>query len=91
MSDKTLADLNVDIKEIQLTRIFDRTTDEIIEEFDPPIVLWKEGDPAFEPYEKVPVRGITEIEIKVFAAPTVLFDYSYIHTSLLAKKQNISI
>lgn len=56
MSDKTLADLNVDIKEIQLTRIFDRTTDEIIEEFDPPIVLWKEGDPAFEPYEEVIVK-----------------------------------
>ena len=56
MSDKTLADLNVGIKEIQLTRIFDRTTDEIIEEFDPPIVLWKEGDPVFEPYEEVVVK-----------------------------------
>ena len=56
MNDKTLADLNVGIKEIQLTRIFDRTTDEIIEEFDPPIVLWKEGDPVFEPYEEVIVK-----------------------------------
>ena len=56
MSDKTLADLNVDIKEIQLTRIFDRTTNEIVEEFDPPIVLWKDGDPVFEPYEEVIVK-----------------------------------
>ncbi len=56
MSDKTLADLNVGIKEIQLTRIFDRTTDEIIEEFNPPIVLWKDGDSVFEPYEEVVVK-----------------------------------
>ena len=56
MSDKTLADLNVDIKEIQLTRIFDRTTNEIVEEFDPPVVLWKEGDPVLEPYEEVIVK-----------------------------------
>ena len=56
MSDKTLADLNVGIKEIQITRIVDRTTDETIEEFDPPIVLWKEGDPVFEPYEEVMVK-----------------------------------
>ena len=56
MSDKTLADLNVGIKEIQLTGVFDITTGETIEEFDTPIVLWKEGDPVFEPYEEVVVK-----------------------------------
>lgn len=49
MSGKTLADLNIDIKEIYLNRIVDRTTGEIVQEFDPPVLWWKEGDPVFDP------------------------------------------
>ena len=53
MSNKTLADLNIDVKEIWLNRIVDRTTNEIVQEFDPPVLWWKEGDSVFESYEKV--------------------------------------
>ena len=53
MNDKTLADLGVSIKEIYLNRIVDRTTGEVIQEFKPPYLWWREGDSVFDPYEEV--------------------------------------
>ena len=58
MKDKTLADLDVSIKEIYLNRIVDRTTGEVIQEFKPPYLWWREGDPVFNPYEEVKLTKI---------------------------------
>ena len=58
MNGKTLANLGVSIKEIYLIRIFDRTTGEVIQEFDPPVLWWKERDVVFEPYEEVKLTKI---------------------------------
>ena len=58
MNDKTLADFDVSIKEIYLNRIVDRTTGEVIREFDPPVLWWKEGNVVFEPYEEVKLTKI---------------------------------
>lgn len=58
MNDKTLADLDVSIKEIYLNRIVDRTTGEVIQEFKPPYLWWKDGDSVFNPYEEVKLTKI---------------------------------
>jgi len=58
MNDKTLADLNVSIEEIYLNRIVDRTTGEVIQEFKPPYLWWREGDSVFNPYEEVKLTKI---------------------------------
>ena len=58
MNDKTLADLDVSIKEIYLNRIVDRTTGEVIQEFKPPYLWWREGDSVFNPYEEVKLTKI---------------------------------
>ena len=58
MNDKTLTDLGVNIKEIYLNRIVDRTTGEVIQEFKPPYLWWKEGDSVFNPYEEVKLTKI---------------------------------
>lgn len=52
---KTLADLGVTIKEIWLNRVVDSITGEVVQEFDPPQLWWKEDNSAFEPDEEAKV------------------------------------
>ena len=52
---KTLADLGVTIKEIWLNRVVDSTTGQVIQEFDPPQLWWKEDNSVFESDEEAKV------------------------------------